>query len=238
MTDQEREEVIIKFKKWFKNSLIANHIKNTKKLKNIKELTINPFLTYYLANYFKGNSKPINLAKVIVYPRVLGTSINTSFGTHMQNFIVKVLGAYASPTEGLDIEFIDYLDGRRKYCQLKAGPNVINKDGVKTITDHFKGIKNRAKGNHSDIRITDLAFCLIYGENSEKNSFIKRLENDYEVYIGKDFWHRFTGDQDFYKHLINAAGEVAREMDMKDILQSVIEDLSKSIEKRFSDLFD
>ena len=33
----------------------------------------------------------------------------------------------------MDIEFEDALDGSHKYCQLKAGPNTINKDDVEKL---------------------------------------------------------------------------------------------------------
>jgi len=239
MNETERHEILQKFKDFFKDSLIESHKRNTEKLRDINEFQINPFLLYYLANYLEGNSNAKSLAKVLVYPRVLGTSINTSFGTLMQGqFITRVLGAYASNTDGLDIEFEDQTDGRRKYCQLKSGPNSINRDDVSTIKNHFKTIKNRARTNRGDVRISDLVFCLIYGEDDEKNSFIKELEQDYNVFIGKEFWHRFTGDIDFYKHLIITAGEVAREVDMKDVVNGVIDELSKKVEQRFKDLFD
>lgn len=42
---------------------------------------------------------------------------------------------------GIDIEFVDSFDDRKKYCQLKSGPNTINKDDVITIKNHFQGIK-------------------------------------------------------------------------------------------------
>ena len=122
MNKKEKEEILIRFKDWFQDSLIESHRKNTEKLTDINEFNINPFLLYYLANYLEGNSAPKSLAKALVYPRVLGTSITTSFGTQMQTFITKVLGAYGSTTQGIDIEFIDQIDKRKKYCQLKSGP--------------------------------------------------------------------------------------------------------------------
>jgi hypothetical protein len=236
MNKKEKEEILLRFKEWFQDSLIESHRKNTEKLKDINEFNINPFLLYYLANYLEGNSTPKSLAKALVYPRVLGTSITTSFGTQMQTFITKVLGAYGSTTQGIDIEFVDQIDKRKKYCQLKSGPNAINKDDIKTIKDHFKGVKNLARTNNLQIDLTDLIFCLTYGEDSEKNSFIKELEKDYTVFMGKEFWHRFTGDKYFYRDLILAVGEIAKEVNMKDIVDEVINDLSKNIEKRFKSL--
>ena len=86
------------------------------------------------------------------------------------------------------------------------------------------------------IDLSDLIFCLTYGEESEKNAFVKELEKDYTVYMGKEFWHRFTGDNYFYRDLILTAGEIAKEVNMKDIVDEVINDLSKNIETRFKTL--
>jgi hypothetical protein len=233
MRKSEKNDILRKFKSWFKDSLIVSHKKNTEKLKDIREFNINPFLLYYLANFLEGNSNSNSLAKVLVYPRVLGTSITTSFGTQMQTFITKVLGAYGSTTRGIDIEFVDQIDKRKKYCQLKSGPNAINKYDVKTIKDHFKDVKNLARTNNLKIDINDLIFCMTYGEVHEKNSFVKELEKDYMVYMGKDFWHRFTGDSNFYNDLINAAGQVAKEVNMKKTIDNVINELGKKTKKLF-----
>jgi hypothetical protein len=237
MSPKEREIIIERFETWFRDSLIKSHRKNTVKLKNIKEFQINPFLLYYLANYLEGNSDPETLAKVLVYPRVLGTSITTSFGTRMQGeFITKVLGAYGSAIPGIDIEFNDQVDGRRKYCQLKSGPNALNHDDVKSVRDHFRGLLNRGRVNISTARREDLIFCLTYGEPDEKNSFVQELESDFIVYIGREFWIHFTGDKEFYGKLITAAGNVAKNVNMKDVVEDVIKDLSHTIEDRFDDI--
>ncbi len=237
MTTKERIEILNKYKVWFRESLVKSHKKNTEKLKNINEFNINPLLLYYLANFLEGNADSKSLAKALIYPRILGTSITTSFGTLMQGqFITKVLGAYGSPIPGIDIQFIDQIDKRQKYCQLKSGPNALNRDDVTTIKNHFKEMQNRARLNKGDIRIGDLAFCLIYGEPDEKNSFVLELESHYNIFIGKEFWHRFTGDEGFYKSLIEVSGEVANEIDMKEVVEDVVEVLSHQIEERFKDL--
>lgn len=50
--------------------------------------------------------------------------------------------SFGSMVSGIDIEFEDALDGRHKYCQVKLGPNTINKDDVVTIHNHFKDARN------------------------------------------------------------------------------------------------
>ncbi len=191
-------------------------------------------MLYYLSNFLEGNSEPESLAKALVYPRALGTSITTSFGALMQGqFITKVLGAYGSSIAGIDIEFIDQLDGRKKYCQLKSGPNALNRDDVATIKNHFKELQNRSRKNEGDVRIGDLVFCLIYGEKSEMNAFVKELGADYNIFIGKEFWQRFTGDEHFYRDLIISAGQIANDVDMKNVVEDVITDLSVKIDDTF-----
>ncbi len=216
-----------------RHSLIESHKKNTLKLIDLNEFNVNPFLLNYLGFFFGGDKKYTTLAKVLLYPRILGTSITTSFGSQMQKFISDVLNGYGSTTPGIDLEFTDKIDGRYKYAQLKSGPNAINKDDVVSISNHFKAVINRARTNNVSVMSSDLVFCLLYGEPHEKNSFIKELERDYPVYVGQEFWHRFTGDQGFYRALIRAISEVAEEINMKPLVDEVIKKLAVQIEQRY-----
>lgn len=231
MTEQERLEILLKAKQFFREKIVVNHIKNTEKLRRLSSFTFNPFLSKYLANFLAGDSSPESIAKALIYPRVLGTSINTSFGTHMQYFCSNVLSGYASTTSGIDIEFEDQVDGRHKYCQVKSGPNTINKDDVTTIKQHFNGIRNLARTNNLQLHFTDLIVGVFYGTREELSAFYKAIDKEFPVYIGQEFWHRLTGDPEFYDHLIEAIGEIAFESDGTNLLQSVIADLAKQIEE-------
>ena len=140
MNEQEKQEILLKAKTFFKKNIVKNHIKNTKKLKKIKEFVINPFLIKYLANFAFGDTSKESLAKALIYPRVLGTSINTTFGNQIQTFCCEVLSGLASTTSGIDIEFVDAIDGRRKYCQIKSGPNTINFADITSIKEDRKSV--------------------------------------------------------------------------------------------------
>lgn len=83
---------------------------------------------------------------------------------------------------------------------------------------------------------TDLMFCLLYGEESEKNGYVRSIETDYIVVMGKDFWHRLTGDEDFYSDLITAFGEVALEVNMKEAVEEVIDKLANKIEEKYKEI--
>lgn len=232
MTEKETKEILDKAKKFFRDKIAKNHIKNTKKL-TLSEFNVNPFLIKYLATFLTGDDSPLSIAKALVYPRVLGTSINTSFGTNLQYFCSNVLSGFATAISGLDIEFIDQIDGRKKYCQTKAGPNTINKDDVETIFGHFNSVINISRVNHLNIGLSDLVVGVLYGFPGELSMHYKKIDQRYPVYVGQDFWHRLTGKETFYSELIDAIGEVAKEAEGIELLDSTIKKLAKEIERSY-----
>lgn len=182
------DEIINNFKKFFKQEIAKNHIFNTIKLVRLSEFNLNPFLDTYKARFLTGKDDALSIAKALVYPRIIGTSINTSFGTNLQKYCSQILEGFASTTSGIDIEFIDKLDGRRKYCQVKAGPNTINRDDVPTIKGHFDGVRNLARTNNLNIGINDLVVGVLYGTPKQLSYHYKLLDKDYPVIVGKEFW--------------------------------------------------
>lgn len=225
-----KHEILEAAKTWFKETIAINHIKNTSKLVKPSEFNINPFLVSYLANFLTGNNDPISIAKALVYPRVLGTSINTSFGQNSQKFTSEVLSSLGSTTPGIDIEFVDQIDGQKKYCQLKAGPNTINKDDVETIHNHFFSIKNLARTNNLRIGLNDLVVGVLYGESQELSTHYKNIskKHNYPVFVGKEFWLRLTGDESFYFSMIDSLASVAMEVDGSELLEETIEALANT----------
>lgn len=228
VTEVEREDVLIRAKDFFRTRIAQNHMDNTLKLSSKSQFNINPFLHKYLARFAFGDSSPESMAKAILYPRVLGTSISTTFGTQLQFFCNEVLSSYASTTSGIDIEFVDAVDGRKKYCQIKAGPTTINHDDVTTILTHFKSVRNLARTNHLDLRISDCIVGVFYGTEDSLSQSYKHINEEYPVYVGKEFWYRLTGDVDFYDNLINAFAEVAEEINGKIILERITQKLADS----------
>ena len=115
MTEKQKKQIIESGKTYFREIIIPNHIKGLQSLE-LKKFKFNPFLVNYLAAFLCGNTEPESLAKALVYPRILGTSINTSFGQNIQIFISQLaeVAGCASGIDGIDIEFEDALDGRKK----------------------------------------------------------------------------------------------------------------------------
>jgi len=231
MTEDQKQQIIESGKQYFREIIIPNHLKGLAKLK-LKNFKINPFLVNYLAAFLCGNTEPQSLAKALVYPRILGTSISTSFGQNIQVFIsslAQVAGS-ASGIDGIDIEFEDALDGRKKYCQCKAGPQTINKDDIATILGHFKHLHNKARLDRLNVQIDDMIVGVLYGEGDELSDHYKIINSHYPVYIGTEFWEHLTGDAHFYHRLAKAFGEVVEEdSEAGIIVKGIVSELTSDI---------
>ncbi len=234
MDNTQRKQIIINAKTFFRTEIVQNHIDGAcKRASKLSEYNINPFHFKYLANFLTGNDDPESIARALVLPRILGSSINTSFGMKIQSLISTLFQGLGSTTQGIDIEFVDAIDGRKKYCQLKAGPNTINHDDVTTIINHFNGVRTLARTNNLNVGINDMIVGVVYGEDAELSSHYHRIRNNYPVIIGKDFWHRLTGKDDFYYELIDAIGEVALEVDASKVVEQTIKTLAKEFEEKY-----
>ena len=86
MNEDQKQAIIESGKQYFRTIIIPNHLKNLNKL-HLSSFDINPFLINYLAAFLCGDTQPVSLAKALVYPRILGTSLNTSFGEVCRHFI-------------------------------------------------------------------------------------------------------------------------------------------------------
>ncbi len=227
-----KNQILSDAKEWFKESFAKSHIENTEKLTDPNEFKINHFTAVYLANFLTGNSEPESIAKALLYPRVLGTSVTTNFGTGIKKFTNYVLVTFGSTTNGIDIEFVDQIDGHRKYCQLKSGPNTINKDDVVTIAGHFTDVIHLSRTNNLRIAHEDLIVGVIYGAPDDLSNFYKKITriHHFPVFIGQEFWHRLTGDPDFYDDLLSAIGTVATDADFSKEFEEVIRKLAQTEE--------
>jgi len=188
---------------YFRDKIFKSHkenvLKNHSKLKSYK---INPILVKYLSKVLEDDFTPLGIAKALYYPRVLGTSINTSFGTRIQNMFVDLGLADGSLIKGMDIEFIDKVDNRKKWCQLKSGPNTINADDVNPLLKKFSSVINLARTNSMSLNNNDLILGVLYGDKSQLSQHYQKIDKEHPVIIGTDFWHRLTGFSDFYSKLV------------------------------------
>lgn len=235
MKKVQKQAIIRSGKEYFRSVIIPNHLRNLEKL-SLSSFNFNPFLINYLAAFLCGNTEPESLARALVYPRILGTSLNTSFGQNIQVFISQlqeVVGG-ASGIDGIDIEFVDALDGRRKYCQCKAGPQTINKDDIATILEHFKYLMNKSRLDRMGLQFDDLVVGVLYGERVNLSANYKAIDAHYPVLCGTEFWERLTADKNFYYQLAKAFGEVVEEdgIDGSALILAKVNEIAQEIRKK------
>jgi hypothetical protein len=230
MENKQRKELLEKAKDFFRKNVVEAHVNaGLDRASQLKEYNVNPFLFKYLANFLRGNDNPRSIAEALIYPRILGSSITTIFGTHWQAIIAELFEGMGSVTHGIDIEYIDAIDGRKKYCQIKSGPNTINKDDITTILNHFRDIRGLARVNRLNIGLDDLVVGVLYGTTDELSNHYNTINKTHPVYVGQDFWHRITGDENFYFELIESIGNVAKEVDASEKLEEAIVKLTQEV---------
>ena len=108
MDEKARSQILAETKEFFRAEIVDAHLVNAyKKAGKLKSYNINPFLFKYLANFLRGNDNPRTIAEALVYPRILGSSIGTSFGMRIQKLISQLFKGMGSTAPGINIEFID-----------------------------------------------------------------------------------------------------------------------------------
>lgn len=221
---------------YFEKKIFEKHIDSSLKIHSrLKSYNINPIVVKYLSKVLDDKYSAEGVARALYYPRVLGTSINTSFGTQIQNMFVELGIATGSLIKGMDIEFLDKIDNRKKWCQLKSGPNTINSEDVKPLIKKFTDTIRLARTNNSQLSNTDFIVGVLYGEPAELSMHYKVIDNIHPVYIGRDFWHRITGFPNFYDQLVTALHESITNLDTKDFFRKGCDELADEI--RTSPLF-
>lgn len=234
MTENELLEIITIY---FKEKIFDNHKLNVLKTHaKLKSYKINPIIVKYLSKILEDDFTPIGIAKALYYPRVLGTSINTSFGTRIQNMFVELGLAQGSLIKGMDIEFIDKIDNRKKWCQLKSGPNTINSEDVNPLLKKFTTVTNLARTNAINLNNSDLILGVLYGEENQLSQHYQKIDQQFPVIIGKEFWQRITGYQDFYDKLVANLDLMILSLNTEDFFKKGYTALAEEIKS--SELFE
>ncbi|MEI6139639.1 MAG: hypothetical protein WCP85_10265 [Mariniphaga sp.] len=88
MTEQELTQQIVDY---FEKNIFQQHINSSLNIHSkLKSYKINPIVVKYLSKVLDDKYSAEGIAKALYYPRVLGTSINTSFGTRIQTMFVDL----------------------------------------------------------------------------------------------------------------------------------------------------
>lgn len=234
----KEKELTLEVVKYFEKNIFENHI-NASLTRNakLKSYKINPIIVKYLSKVLEDGYTPAGVAKALFYPRVLSTSITTIFGTQIQNMFVDIGIAQGSMIKGMDIEFTDKVDGRKKWCQLKAGPNTINSEDVKPLITKFTKTISLARTNKAfkGISNTDFIVGVLYGAPDELSMHYKKINQIHPVFAGKDLWYRITGFKNFYDGLVQELHTSILNIDSKEFITKGCDQLAEEI--KISPLF-
>lgn len=226
-----KEVLLNQITAYFEQKIFLNHKKiSLKQNAQLKSYNINPIVVRYLSKILADGFTPMGVAKALYYPRVLGTSINTSFGDRIQKMFVELGLARGSLIKGMDIEFEDKIDGRSKWCQLKAGPNTINSEDVRPLLKKFTTVTNLARTNSMRLNNSDLILGVLYGTRSELSQHYITINEHYPVVVGQEFWHRLTGYEEFYRELVSELDRLIFSLPTDDFINEGCAALAREIE--------
>ncbi|MDX9882424.1 MAG: PmeII family type II restriction endonuclease [Prolixibacteraceae bacterium] len=216
---------------YFTNEILEKHQANLlKKHSRLSEYQINPILVKYLSQLVENGITAEGIAKALFYPRALGTSITGAFGSKFQKMLVDLGLVSGSLIPGMDIEYIDKIDNRRKYCQLKSGPNTINSKDVNPMLQEFDTVANLARTNNfRNFSNNDLVVGIIYGVPAQLSGHYLKINQRYPVFIGPEFWHRITGYNSFYANLVTAIDLLIQDMPGSNAFQEAYQKLLSEI---------
>lgn len=228
-----------KLKAYFKAEFAEQILEKLKSGHPLSSFNVNPLVLISLSSGVYGTLTPLNMAKALLYPRVFGTSVSTNFGDKMQKMCVQILGARASGTSGMDIEFEDQVEDQNVIMQLKAGPNTINSGDVKQILMEMNSAYRLLRQNRSNDMPT-FAMGITYGAIEDISGHYKKIrsspvgsQTENPIYIGQDFWHRLTGSPDFYSEMISLFVDVFEKEDYSPLLQEDLDRLAAEIESKY-----
>lgn len=188
METAAKAELISRIKSWFDEEFIQSHYRNIRKLASLKEFNVNPFTWPYLATFLGDKDESVALARALILPRALGSSISTSFGTQIQQMVTKNFdNVMGSQIPGIDFEFIDKIDNRKKYCQLKAGPNVVNNDDVKPIKENSRRLETSQEPTTSKSTSTTMSLLFSMAREVRSTTQSKRLASTTQFSLEPNF---------------------------------------------------
>lgn len=226
------DQIVREFETWFETEFIPHQMTLLSKWKKASSHNVNPYLVAFKSAALTDNTSPMGIAESLIVTSWLGQGLSTSFGMQFQSQLTKILrDVFGSTTSGIDVEYVDFFDGRKKYAQIKLGPETINKDDVTTIDEHFSAIKRLARTNSLPLQLNDLVIGVIYGSHEQLNSNYNSLKTkNYQLYVGNEFFEHITGVADLGTQLIEAAVRVSKKVKIDELLREAIEVLAQDPE--------
>lgn len=127
------------------------------------------------------------------------------FGEFLEKLAIfvnkKVFNGRKSSAEGIDLKFKK--DGVHYIVSIKSGPNWGNSSQIKRLISNFKKATRILRTNRKTTNVIAVNGCC-YGRYGSYD------KGDYIKICGQDFWYFISGDEDFYKDIIEPLGQKAK----------------------------
>lgn len=231
MEEREKQAIINSGKDYFRKIIIPNHIKGLKSLR-LKDFKINPFMVNYLA----GKISFEDFAKALLYPVMFDTLVSSGPLSAFNQFVARLseLTDGFSDINGIDFEFTDAIDGKRKYCQCRPSLVALTDDETAEVLGNFKKAYEQSQAEGVDMQINDLVMAFPYGDENIFSGNSKIISSHYDILYGEEFWHRLSGDRNFYYRICKAFAEVIEEPNSEGgmLVKEKVADLAQSIHEQ------
>jgi len=197
------------------NELIDQYIEKevievfyAKKLSKLKELKLNNILSRKNPYLFKAKDIQISgdLIKFVL-DAYLSSQEETIFGNLLEGLAIyiasiKFSGYKAEESKYKSIDLILERDSKVYIIGIKSGPYWGNADQQKKLKENFKLARKqlRKDRDNQDLEIVSVNGC-IYGKEVKSFTYNDK-ELNYEKLCGQAFWELVSGDQEFYKYII------------------------------------
>ena len=231
LTEQQKQSIIESGKDYFRSIIIPSHLKNLKMLK-LKDFNVNPFMFQYLDASFE------SLAKALLYPKAFEVIVCQGSSAGLYDLFWKISRMTRRVTINKkigELEFVDAIDGRKKYCCFTNTCTELIRCDLNAILSQYKCILNEKMQGDLSFQIDDLVVGVVFGEHNKLSPNYKTLETTFPVYCGAEFWEHLMGDKHFYSRLLNAFVEVVEQEDMPvcDCIRKKVKEIAQEIaEKR------
>ena len=218
---------------FLESNAFPRHVKNLKSL-SPNDLVLNHFSASYAAGTIGGVPLTANsLARALVIPRALGSSLSTIVSRQLRFFCGELPGVEVVGKHANQVNYTDRVDDTNRIGIFAGGPSNLNSPGRKTLEGKLTRL-------HAQIGRSAPApvVCVTHGEISNLNSSFKKLDPKYAVFVGGDFWHRVTGDPNFYRELSFrlswSAAAAGSKVALSDAIKRVEREIVKSRDIRVS----
>lgn len=225
MTEKQKQIILENSKELFRKSILPVNLNFFNHLK-LKDFDVDPLM------FLAVGLSPKSMAKALVYPKVLELCVSSGIGSDDFLWQISRVSQRISINEHQFLEFVDAIDGRKKYAWCTFS-RMLSRHDMNRLLCCFKDILKERSQNDPAFLIDDLVVGVLFGDPIKLSAEFRTLQTTYPVYCGREFWEHITGDKLFYKRLMKAFFDVVEEEQTEgsDLIRQKVKEIAQEIEE-------